>query len=510
MDLIDDLIARARRWAVEPGGADPVPEIEAALRACGGDHDRARLHAARASALQASDHVLAADDMLIAAECFRRVDRTADAAACTAGAATMVQMTGDWGRALELAVAATRQLADVELDDIQSLRAAAALCAFYGHLGAFDLAAPFGRRCVNAADRFPEVPKAALVFNPGVITVEAAHLSDDPASLLADIDTIAAQLGSEPSAAALGCSLEASAALIRGDVEAARAAVAAMHGAGPVAPVYEAWLAIVDAELALAETQPERALELLDDALPALEAASELNTLLRGLSLRSSARRAVGDYDGALADADRRSDLARDWQVDRTARYAALIASQAELQRDGSLLRRRAGELERAATQDPLTGLYSRRWLDRRLMELEGLDLSGAVLMIDLDHFKAVNDTHGHTVGDRVLAAVGAVLAGSMRDGDVVRYGGEEFLVAIQADLATAMTIAERARMAMAAALFDEIVPGLRLTISVGVAFGPMARVREIVDSADEALYTAKAAGRNRVVAADPVSSGER
>ena len=144
MDLIDDLIARARRWAVEPGGADPVPDIEAALRACEGDQDRARLHAARASALQGTDHVLAADDMLIAAECFRRADRTADAAACTAGAATLVQMTGDWGRALELAVAATRQLADVELDDTQSLRAAAALCAFYGHLGAFDLAAPFG------------------------------------------------------------------------------------------------------------------------------------------------------------------------------------------------------------------------------------------------------------------------------------------------------------------------------------------------------------------------------
>ena len=144
----------------------------------------------------------------------------------------------------------------------------------------------------------------------------------------------------------------------------------------------------------------------------------------------------------------------------------------------------------------------------RRLSELEALDQNGAILMIDIDHFKVVNDTHGHGVGDKVLAAVSSVLSGSMRDGDVVRYGGEEFLVAITTDVRTAAAIAERARLAVTHASFDDIADDLRLTISVGVAHGTMRRIRELIDAADDALYVAKQSGRNRVVTADPLPEG--
>lgn len=513
MDTIDDLIRRARVWAIEPGGENPVPEIEALMPEYEG-HTLALLHAARAAALQTSDPGLAIADSLDAADLFARAEKLSDAAAMTAAAATLVEMTGDWGRAIELAVAATIQLADAELDDVQAARAASALCAFYGHMGAFELAMPFGRRCVTIAELFPDLPRAALVFNVGALAVEAAHLTTEPRrrdELLADITTIAALMADvpeQPSSAALSASLTASVAMLRGDLDGAREAVRAMRQFGPVAAVFDPWLDVTEAAIARRTGDPATAETLITTAIPGLEAGYEDNTLLRALDDRAAAREALGSLDGALDDIRRRADLARRWHIDRTAQYAALIASQAELERDGSLLRRQAGELARAATEDPLTGLYSRRWLMRRLSELEALDQNGAVLMIDIDHFKVVNDTHGHGVGDKVLAAVSSVLSGSMRDGDVVRYGGEEFLVAITTDARTAVAVAERARLAVTHASFDDIVPDLRLTISIGVAHGPMARIRELIDAADDALYVAKQSGRNRVVTADPLPEG--
>jgi diguanylate cyclase (GGDEF)-like protein/PAS domain S-box-containing protein len=169
--------------------------------------------------------------------------------------------------------------------------------------------------------------------------------------------------------------------------------------------------------------------------------------------------------------------------------------------------RRTHDELAWLALHDPLTGLANRRALDDRLaMETDRLNRSGAtfsVVAADIDHFKAVNDTHGHEAGDRALVEVGRRLQGGIRAIDLAaRSGGEEFVLLLaDTPLREAMAVAERLRTAIAA----EPVHGVgTLTISAGVAQATGLQGRETLAIADAALYRAKATGRNRVVAAPP------
>ena len=166
--------------------------------------------------------------------------------------------------------------------------------------------------------------------------------------------------------------------------------------------------------------------------------------------------------------------------------------------------------LEQLAQTDPLTQLLNRRALTERITaEMERAlryDSTMALLMIDLDHFKKVNDTHGHLVGDDVLRDVGQLLGNTIRTTDIVaRYGGEEFLVLLpETDDAGAEAFAERIRAAVEQHAFvsDSLTEPLRLTASVGVAIYPAARIESVEDlfaRADAALYRAKADGRNRV-----------
>ena len=158
------------------------------------------------------------------------------------------------------------------------------------------------------------------------------------------------------------------------------------------------------------------------------------------------------------------------------------------------------------ALTDPLTGLYNQRYLMRHLRGLlavkEAPEL--AVLMIDVDHLKLVNDEWGHAAGDRALRAIAETLHNSIRVFDTLaRYGGEEFLAmmpGIRSD--TAAATGERVRAAVEAIQF-EIVPGtqVRLTASIGIACsgGRPHTPESLLHAADQALYEAKRAGRNRV-----------
>ena len=161
------------------------------------------------------------------------------------------------------------------------------------------------------------------------------------------------------------------------------------------------------------------------------------------------------------------------------------------------------------ALTDPLTSLYVRRYGEAHLDELIGRvnqdGASAAVLLFDVDHFKRVNDSHGHDAGDDVLRELAARTIKSVRSVDLaVRWGGEEFLVVMpETDSANAAAVAERLRAAVAKDPFTVRSSGeqLAVTISVGVA----AAVRDgdhrdrLLKRADDALYTAKSAGRNRV-----------
>ena len=166
------------------------------------------------------------------------------------------------------------------------------------------------------------------------------------------------------------------------------------------------------------------------------------------------------------------------------------------------------------ALTDPLTGLYDRAYLDRHLDELikrvhqDGI--TAAVFMFDIDHFKRVNDTHGHDAGDDVLRELAARTLNSVRSVDLVaRQGGEEFVVVMpETDLAIAAAVAERLRAAVAREPFTVKAGGQKLsvTISIGVtaAVASGDDREKILKRADIALYTAKNQGRNRVVVRSP------
>jgi diguanylate cyclase (GGDEF)-like protein len=167
-----------------------------------------------------------------------------------------------------------------------------------------------------------------------------------------------------------------------------------------------------------------------------------------------------------------------------------------------------ARTLADAARKDPLTGCFNRGYFDRRLAaEIERThqnDRSTSLVLVDLDHFKQVNDRHGHTAGDATLRTVSQILQGVTRAEDVVaRYGGEEFAVIVPgATTLGAALLAQRARCAIEQTMIDADGTALRVTASFGVATlerGQTLRSQALIRAADEALYMAKHAGRNRV-----------
>jgi diguanylate cyclase (GGDEF)-like protein len=166
--------------------------------------------------------------------------------------------------------------------------------------------------------------------------------------------------------------------------------------------------------------------------------------------------------------------------------------------------RDRAREL---ADSDPLTGLLNRRaWTDAATSVLEqGLSRPIAALFLDLDHFKELNDRHGHAAGDRALIAVAAALRHELRPSDLLgRYGGEEFVALLQGvDKDNAMHIATRLCRRVHRLDVHVSAPGALLTVSIGVAMRTAAdSVESLVERADAAMYAAKLAGRNQVVSA--------
>jgi two-component system cell cycle response regulator len=165
------------------------------------------------------------------------------------------------------------------------------------------------------------------------------------------------------------------------------------------------------------------------------------------------------------------------------------------------------------AVVDPLTGMNNRRYLDGHLRALVSQNVERgrpvSVLIVDIDHFKAVNDNYGHEVGDEVLREVAHRMSASLRGLDLCcRFGGEEFVAAFSAgDTEMALSIAERLRLTIADEPFaisteKEKESLLAVTISIGIATtsGPDDTAEALLERADLALYRAKREGRNRAV----------
>jgi diguanylate cyclase (GGDEF)-like protein len=208
---------------------------------------------------------------------------------------------------------------------------------------------------------------------------------------------------------------------------------------------------------------------------------------------------------GVLTFADR-TDLAPFDRCDLT--LARAMAAPAALGLSSARLTAKARDLAHAAAVDPLTSLFNRRYFETRIEEeiqrarRYGLDL--ALLVVDADNFKALNDTLGHLVGDRVLRAMSDTLRRSVRAFDVcTRFGGEEFAILMPgSDAASAVQSAERIRQRVEGYRFDSpVIPTeMHPTISVGVAVLTRdSSPQDLIARADRALYTAKAAGKNCV-----------
>lgn len=175
----------------------------------------------------------------------------------------------------------------------------------------------------------------------------------------------------------------------------------------------------------------------------------------------------------------------------------------AQLESENRELAMQAVELGRSALEDQLTGLPNRRRIDRdlplRLARARARGATIAVAAIDLDHFKLVNDVHGHAMGDEVLRIVGRLFSANTREGDLLaRMGGEEFLLLFDDEASGAEDVCERLRVAVERHDWAALAVPLRVTISIGLCrAGAAEDVSELLARADAALYEAKHAGRN-------------
>jgi len=168
----------------------------------------------------------------------------------------------------------------------------------------------------------------------------------------------------------------------------------------------------------------------------------------------------------------------------------------------------RFSSIKNIAIYDTLTGLYNRRYIEEKLgVDAQKYFYGGtplSLVMVDIDHFKKVNDTLGHTEGDQALCKISSLLKNSVRKKDIVaRYGGEEFILILpEAGLKESFVIAERIRRLVENTSFEVGKAQVNLTVSMGISNFPSHRAKskeELIRMADQALYDAKKGGRNKV-----------
>jgi diguanylate cyclase (GGDEF)-like protein len=259
------------------------------------------------------------------------------------------------------------------------------------------------------------------------------------------------------------------------------------------------------ADWLLAAGQPEAARDAALELLKEMGSAAPQQTAIRAHDTVYRACRALGDAPLALQHLEGAERMDRQRTTAQLRAQSQLFVTRAEAQHARAMAAEFAAEAER----DPLTGLGNRRHLERRcaqLMPQAELNQSPLTLaVLDVDHFKRVNDQHGHTVGDVVLVAMAQLLRENTRTGDVVaRHGGEEFVIVLPGMPASrAQEVCERLRERVQtfpwALRCGTAAP---LTVSLGLAAAPSYELPDLLHRADRALYRAKGEGRNRVALA--------
>lgn len=309
--------------------------------------------------------------------------------------------------------------------------------------------------------------------------------------------------------------------LLQGDLAAARPlldrALARAQERGLLAHAWRIRTSLADWDLADGQALQARA--AAHQLLQEMGSAAPQQTAIRAHDTAYRACRALRQYKQALAHLEAAERLDRTRTLAQLKAQSQLFVTRSEAQRARSQAesaraeaqhqREQAARFAAEAERDPLTGLGNRRHLERRCAELlpaaEREQLPLVVAVLDIDHFKQVNDRHGHAVGDRVLVALAQLLRDKTRAGDVlVRHGGEEFVMVLPGmGSERAMEVCERLREGLARLPWaDHGLPGASVTVSIGLAAAAPYCLDELLRLADAVLYRAKHDGRNRVVLA--------
>ncbi len=298
--------------------------------------------------------------------------------------------------------------------------------------------------------------------------------------------------------------------LAGGDLETAEAMVQLgfelWREQGDAQAVTPAELALTHVEILLAQGRLDVAAGQLATCMTVCDQRDLRGARVQALELQATLCAARGDHEGAYAAHRRFHEefvAVRSHQQEASARTRHALAETAQARAEAQRFREQA-------RRDPLTDLFNRRFVDEELPRLLAEARDGGCVVaaiVDVDHFKRINDRFSHAVGDQVLRRLGARLAATARRGFAARLGGEEFLV-LQA-VATpldAMASLERLRTDVQSQDWGDVEAALSVTISIGVAVASVTDTRaSLLTRADEHLYRAKQEGRNRIVA-DPVS----
>lgn len=275
----------------------------------------------------------------------------------------------------------------------------------------------------------------------------------------------------------------------------------------------------VAVEVLLASGRHARAMPLLHRGLEAAERAQQFEAVLNAVRQLAEAHEQLGQHAEALAYFKRRHAMEGRITAERIQQQARTIeivlglrrleAEVADVTREREVIARSLTAISREALhlaedarRDALTGISNRRHLDETLAVMAA-DAVFAFAMVDVDHFKSINDRFSHVVGDMVLRRVAQTLKRRMRAGDmVVRFGGEEFvLLMFDADLAVGRRVCQQLRMALRVLEWDDELPSLTVTASFGLAGSAEAENHaSLLALADRRLYAAKRGGRDRVV----------
>ena len=433
-------------------------------------------------------------------------------------------------RAIDEALALVPQLASSEAIET----AYSGLTAVYSELGLTGLAVACGRHALEYAELSREVARICMARTNfliiGAVACEQALEPDPPLAqrLLVELKPQLERLREE--VAQVGTPL-AQARLLR--------------VAGSLASCEERWADAADAFTALTAYashlppqllssawielgQVQRRLGLHEAALHSGRQAEACNPVphapRRWVDLRRLAliRDLTGQSQEAFAllrrSQDRRHHIVMSAMESRAATLSARLDEQSlrleneGLRRSNASLRASVADIARLAETDPLTGLLNRRGLEAAWAGLAGPEGQPRLLgMVDIDHFKQVNDRNSHIVGDAVLRQVARLMTHELRGSDrLARHGGEEFAaLVVGAEPAAGTPVFERLRRVVEQHDWSRIAPGLRLSISIGVVrVAPGESLEAAAARADQLLYQAKAAGRNRVIIDEAAAPG--